>query len=274
MKGLNLKTFLKEAVGNSRAKTEHLDGSFYYPDYGIGAIMDALVEQCRHENIHKKSKITKVWHENNRITAIEANGEQRRSIDFLVSTIPMNHFLTILNPRPPEEILEAVRFLKYRHLRLVALFIDADSITRAATVYFPDAQYPFTRLYEPKNRSLTMAPKGKTSLVLEIPCQEEDEIWGKSAEALVQELGETFVRIGWIKKEQLIGGTVKNMMYAYPVLEKDFEPRAKRIVDYLSRFDNLALAGRCGMFRYTHLHDMMRRGKDIVERIQIPETVS
>lgn len=60
---------------------------------------------------------------------------------------------------------------------LVAVFLDRESVTRAATVYFPEAEFPFTRL------------------------------------------------------------TVTN----------------------------LKLAGRNGRFRYTHLHDMVRMGMEIVD---------
>ncbi|MDA0349510.1 MAG: NAD(P)-binding protein [Verrucomicrobia bacterium] len=36
LKGLDLKTFLLEAIGGSKTKTTHLDGVFYYPTNGYG----------------------------------------------------------------------------------------------------------------------------------------------------------------------------------------------------------------------------------------------
>lgn len=268
MKGLNLKTFLKESMGGSHAKTEHLDGSFYYPDQGIGSITDAIADYCGRENIASQSRVTRVLHDGKRIIAIEINGREFHSAGFLVNTIPLPHFLGTLDPLPPEAILALSRRLRFRHLRLVALFLNTDSITHAATVYFPEAEFPFTRLYEPKNRSLTMAPPGKTSIVVEVSCQQEDAIWNCSEREIVDSISDTFIRLGWIRKDQIIGSAVHSMAYAYPILEKGFEKNLKQIRDYLGKFKNLALSGRGGEFRYTHLHDMMRAGKSFVERYQ------
>src|SRR5574341_1867538 len=60
MKGLGLKTFLIEAVRGSKAKTEHLDGAFYYPRKGYGEISKALAEYCGSANIRKNSKVTRI----------------------------------------------------------------------------------------------------------------------------------------------------------------------------------------------------------------------
>ena len=43
--------------------------------------------------------------------------------------------------------------------------------------YFPEPKFPFTRLYEPKNRSKKMAPDEQTAIVLELPCYNDEAIW-------------------------------------------------------------------------------------------------
>ncbi|MCK4836893.1 MAG: NAD(P)-binding protein, partial [Candidatus Aminicenantes bacterium] len=68
MKGLDLKTFLKEAVMGRKAKTEHLDGAFYYPrETGIGAITERLEQFCGQDNIRLNFKVTKIFHDHKEI---------------------------------------------------------------------------------------------------------------------------------------------------------------------------------------------------------------
>ena len=66
MKGLNLKTFLKEAIFGHAAKTKHLDGSFHYPKMGFGTISEKLGEFCGKENVFKDSRITRILHNHTR----------------------------------------------------------------------------------------------------------------------------------------------------------------------------------------------------------------
>ena len=67
LKGLDLKTFLLEAVSGSGAKTEHLDGSFYYPHRGAGEITEVLAAGCGAENIRTGTPVTRIIHGKGRI---------------------------------------------------------------------------------------------------------------------------------------------------------------------------------------------------------------
>lgn len=265
MKGLNLKTFILEALNGSKAKTEHLDGSFFYPKNGIGDIIKKWVDICGRENIIRRSRITKIFHDNKKITSIEINGRDKTRIDYTVNTLPVSLFLNMLRPSPPEEILEISNTLRYRHIKLVALFLNKSAVTKSATVYFPGKDFIFTRLYEPKNRSAYMSPEACTSLIIEMPCQEGSEYWAMEDKKLINLLSSQLIEIGWIKGEEILDALVYPMHYAYPVFEKDFETRTGKIFNYLKMFKNLDLTGRNSRFEYLHLHDLMKSGKEIVE---------
>jgi protoporphyrinogen oxidase len=265
IKGLDLRTFLTEAILGRKAKTEHLDGSFYYPKMGFGMIAERLAESCGEENILRNSKITKILHNHERIQAVEVDGKKRIDTDEVVSTLPLNLSLGMMEPIPPEEILTLAKGLRYRNLILVALFLNKESVTEDATVYFPDPEFPFTRIYEPKNRSKYMSPPGKTSLIAEIPCQQQDELWNLENDKVIELVRSRFSQIGWIREEEVIDGWVGRINHAYPVLELGFEEKIQKIITFLKCFNNLKLSGRSGKFVYTHLHDMMKFGKDIIE---------
>jgi protoporphyrinogen oxidase len=269
MNGLNLKTFILEALYGSKAKTEHLDGSFYYPKYGIADIVDKWIDICGKENIVKHSKITKILHDDKEILSMEINGIDKAMISYAVTTLPISHLLNMLTPSPPKEILGLANSLIYRHIKLVALFIDKPSVTASATVYFPDKEFIFTRLYEPKNRSINMSPEAHTSLIVEIPCQYGSRYWEMEDRELINKVTSKLIEIGWINKEEIMDALVYPLYYAYPVFEVGYEDKIKGLFNYLRRFRNLAFAGRNSRFEYIHLHDIMKSGKEIVENYKM-----
>ncbi|MBI4825169.1 MAG: FAD-dependent oxidoreductase [Nitrospirae bacterium] len=265
MKGLDLRTFVVEAFMGQRAKTEHVDGSFYYPDLGIGAITDKLAEYCGEENIRRRSEITRIICGDNKIECVEINGEEIVEVDKLVSTLPLYNFLRMMDPQPEEGILEIAKKLRYRNVVLVAFFLAKESLTDAGTIYFPDSDTPITRMYEPRNRSIRMSPAGRTSLVVEIPCAPDELLWHSSDEKLVETAYSNLADIGILKAGDIISTSVKRLSHAYPVLETGFEAKVQEVNGYLKRFENLRLSGRSGKFEYAWIHGMMRSGREIVD---------
>jgi protoporphyrinogen oxidase len=230
LKGHNMKALLTEALLGEKARIEHLEGtSFYYPKLGIGMIMDKLASSCLPKNIRKTSKVTQIIHDRTKIVAIELNGDTRVPVDQVISSLPITDFLQIMSPSPPSQVLNMARRLAFRSMILVTVLLDRSSITRSATVYFPDAKYPFTRLYEPRNRSSLMSPKGKTSLVAEIPCQETDEFWLMSDQQLSDLVSDELIDLAWIKKGEIIDTQTVRLHYAYPILEVGYESKVAEI---------------------------------------------
>ncbi|MGH7197542.1 MAG: FAD-dependent oxidoreductase [Candidatus Omnitrophota bacterium] len=264
LKGLDLKTFLTEAVFGRKAKTEHLDGTFFYPKKGIGVIPERLAERCGWENIRTNSPVTRIFHDGTRVTAIQISGKDRVPVEHVVSTLPGPLFLKLMDPAPSPEILSAANGLRFRNLRLVILCLNKESVSPNASVYFPDAEHPFTRIYEPRNRSRLMVPEGKTSLVAEVPCQPEDELWKMEEAALAGIVAGKFTEMGWIRPEEVIDAAAYRIPNAYPIIELGSEEKAAEITGYLAGFRNVSVSGRSGKFMYTHLHDMLRFGKEIV----------
>ena len=265
MKGLDLKAFIIEALRGQKAKTEHLDGAFYYPSLGIGTISERLAEICGEENVRRNSKVTGVIHDGKRICAIEVNGSEEIATEFVVSTLPLDLFLNMIRPVPDDETLKLSGSLRYRSILLVAFFLDEETVSGNASIYFPDPDIPFTRIHEPRNRSLKMSPPGKTSLIVEIPCQQNDNKWVMPDEQLVLLVKSKLVQVGLIAGHEIIGSATRRMPYAYPVLEQDFEEKIGTINRFLNRFENLRFSGRNGRYVYGHVHDMMDMGREIIE---------
>ena len=267
LKGLDLRTFLVEAVRGKKAKTEHLDGAFHYPRLGIGTIADTLAERCGPENLRTGAAITRIFHDRTRITGAEINAQSTIDVQDVVSTLPLPQVLAMLEPAPPAEILAVARTLRFRDVILVALFLDRESVTDAATVYFPSADFPFTRIYEPRNRSRRMSPPGRTSLVAEIPCDETARHDGDQEAELVERVRSRLIRIGWIREHEILGVQVARMKCAYPVRELETHDQVARINAFLAGFGNLRIAGRNGLFQHAFIHDVIESGAQLMAEL-------
>ncbi|WP_299459151.1 FAD-dependent oxidoreductase [uncultured Microscilla sp.] len=270
LSGLNLRTFIKEALQGNKAKTEHIDGSFYYPVSGIGEIFERMEIACGKKHVHKNSPITRIYHHNGHITAIEVNHQEKITIHSgaqVVSTLPLSIFLQILEPKVPAEILALTQAIRFQHLMLVGVFLNKPLVTSNASLYFPDNDFIFTRVVEPRNRSIAMAPAGNTSLIAEIPYNESSPLWQWSKEDFIAKTCSGLVETGLVTPDEIIDTTTYVIKYAYPVLALDYPEKIAKISAYLQQFSNLHLSGRGGKFVYGHIHDMMRYGKDIVLHI-------
>jgi protoporphyrinogen oxidase len=265
LKGLTISAFLFEAFGGKRKRTRHLDGSFYYPRHGIRVIPERLAESCGRENILTGSRITRVFHDARGIRAVEVNGRERVATGGVINTLPLSVFVGLLDPVPPPEVLASAGRLGFRDLVLIALFLDRPSLSKNASIYFPDAGLPFARLYEPKNRSRFMAPPDRTAVVVECPCFRDDAVWSAPDGRLVDTVRGHLARLGLIREPEVLGGTVARLEYAYPVIESGTEAKTQEIFGYLERFENLRSSGRVALFEYIHIHDIMRIGQEIVE---------
>ena len=265
LSGLDLRTFVTEALGGVLARDRHLDGRFLYPRGGYGRIVERLAEECGPEVVRLGAPVTAIGHEAGRIAWVETGGSRRVDADEVVSTLPLDLFLRLLRPAVDPGVLGLAAGMRYRNVVLAAFFLRRSSVLDAGTVYFPSDGFPFTRIYEPRNRSAAMAPTGSTSLVAEIPCDASDDVWKAPDEQVAGLVRPHLQRLGWIGAGDEVGFAVRRMPHAYPVLERGYESRVEAVHDWLSRFGNLRFSGRSGKFRYSWLHEMLRLGRDIVE---------
>ena len=266
LRGLDLKTFLVEAVGGRQRRTAHLDGSFFYPKHGIGTVFDRVAETLGRENVSCHSRITGLIHERGRLRRIVLNGETEIDAGTVISTLPLPLALGMLRPCPPAELLELALSMRFRHLVLGVFLVNRPRLTGNASIYFPGDE-PYTRLYECKNRSPHMAPADRTVIVLEIPCQPTDEYWAMDDARLDQELRSSLSAVGLLRKEEVAGFRSYRVPFAYPVLETGFEEKVRRIAEHLASLENLHLLGRSAQFEYSHIHDMFGSARETVRKI-------
>ncbi len=267
LSGLGLKSVFS-ATFRRTSPAAHLDGAFLYPlSGGIGLLADRLAQEVGPHRLSFDSPVSAIMHEGSRVVGLVVGGRTVAVEDELVSTMPLPALVARLDPRLPAPVVRAAACLRYRSLIVVALFLAVPSVTDAATVYFPESRFSFTRVSEPRNRNSTMAPAGKTSLVAEIPCSRNDGLWNLPDRALADRVRGELTDTGWIRDGDVEGWHVERIGEAYPVRSlASLEPLAE-VQACLGGFSNLRLVGRFASFSYSHIHDHFRAARITVEKM-------
>jgi protoporphyrinogen oxidase len=263
LQGIDVRTALRDLVGLPHG--EHLDGAFLYPRLGFGQITDALGARIR--DVHTRARVKRLVHANNRIVAVHLADGRQFAPDTVVSTLPISTLIRMLEPSPDPTVGQLASSLRFRSVRLAILPVRAPSVSRSATLYFPSTDVPFTRIYEPKRRSLSMAPADATCLVLEHPVFAGDAIDALSRHDFLSLSRKGLLATGLVSDVSLLDGAECRIVDAYPVLDVDAARRVGQVERYLGRFTNLHRIGRAASFRYSHFHDLMREGRLLAESL-------
>ena len=147
--------------------------------------------------------------------------------------------------------------------------INKERISNNASIYFPEKNIPYTRMYEPKNRSEYLAPENQTAIVVEVPY--EIDIVDKSDfhEVLLDLVQTDLINKNFFSKDDIILSKIINIPNAYPVLKIGFDEEMGIVKEYLMNFKNLYMVGRNAEFKYLHTHDLFYKSQNLINQIFI-----
>ena len=262
LKNLNILSMIIEMINKNR-KVKHLEGSFYYPKYGYGSIFDSIAE-IDGVNIDLNSKVKKIYHENKKIKEIELENGKILEVKYIVNTLPINSIIHMLDPMPSKDLIEIANDLKFRNLKICLMELDFPKLSNNASIYFPDAHIPITRIYEPKNRSPQMAPRDKTSLAIEVPYSQGDRISLLTDGEVINMIKSTLIEEKLFKDSDVLDNRLIDIKNAYPILKVNDKGNIGELVSFLQSFSNQKLIGRNVEFDYLHTHKIMERAKHLI----------
>ena len=263
LKNLNILSMIIEMIIKNR-KVKHLEGSFYYPKYGYGSIFDSIARQIDDANINLNSKVKKIYHEDKKIKEIELENGRVLEVKYIVNTLPINSIIQMLDPLPSKNLIEIANNLKFRNLKICLLELDFPKLSNNASIYFPDDHIPITRIYEPKNRSPQMAPRDTTSLAIEVPYSQGDEISVLTDNEVIDVVKRTLIKEKLFKDSDVLNKRLIDIKNAYPILKVGIERNIGELVSFLQSFNNQKLIGRNVEFDYLHTHKIMDKAKYLV----------
>lgn len=279
IKGLNFREALVNGIKTSfnlksKDAPKTLIDKFYYPSEGSGLIYEKIKEKIETKNpILLKTYPTKVIHKKGKILSVVLNTGKELPIKYLVSSVHIDTFLSILDPKPSSHVINAVKKLRYRSEIFVLLTINKPSITKDQWIYFPEEEVPLFRMSEMRNFSPRMAPKGKTSLLVEYFCWKDDDLWNKSKKEMTELSVETLEKMGFLKRDDVLGSHIIRLEKTYPVYDVEYRKNLKIVRKYLDQFQNLIYIGRPGRFKYTNQDHSLEMGflaaRSIIEKRKI-----
>lgn len=267
IKNANFTEVVKNAlVKGDKPKAKTWVDKFYYPAKGSGYMYEKLAKKITGSGakIKLKSKVIKINHKNNKIISVdyENNGKiyRAKAQDFFAS-MPITHFVQALSPKPPKKILDASRKLRFREHISVNLMLKARNLFPDNWIYIHDPGYKMVRVANYNNFDKNMAKdKYHSAVAVEYFTFQNEKLWKLSDDELKDLAVNEMVRANLIKSEQVTGGFVVRETESYPTYFLNEKKYFELIKQYLSRFNNLYLIGRGGMFRYNNMDHAIYTG--------------
>jgi protoporphyrinogen oxidase len=270
---LNLWDVVKKTLTRPKDVPRTYVSKFIYPrEGGIGSIAkgyQAIVEKGGGKVV-TSAPIRKLKVAGNRVTAVvyEKDGKAvEESVAKVVSTLPVNRLVEMLDPPAPPAVLQAAKDLKHKAIVFVYLRLDKEQVTPDHWVYLPEKHLTIHRISEFKNFAESMCPKGKTLVCAEITCSEGDERWSRTDADLVDVSIRDLVTIGLIKKEEVIGSAIRRVPYAYPLYDLAYRKNLQTLLGHLRPLSNLISTGRQGLFRYGNMDHSIAMGARVAKTL-------
>ena len=240
--------------------------NFFYPKQGIGQIFEFIAEEIKENggNIILNARFKRLLLEGERVKGVVYDIEGKDEVivcDWVISTIPITDLLCNMNRGGGgQDVSTAVRSLRYRSLRFLNILIDKPEVGRNTWTYIPDGKYIMTRIQEPGKRSPHNTPDGKTSLILEIPCSSNDEVWEMPDDLLFKRCIDDLLKLGIDVKGKVIDYFYTREKHAYPIYHLDYKHHLKELISFLDSKENILTSGRNGLFRYIFMDRAMELG--------------
>ncbi len=255
----SLGSMIRKALSSLTGKNE---GYFFYPAEGFGEITGKAVEKAVSEGVTfmPDSSLLSIERtaDNSSWKLVMENGSSLKA-DFVFSTLPINTLAKAMNPKPPEQIMEAAGKIEYRSMVFCYLELKGARYTEFDAHYFPAKNLCFSRMSEPKIYRNTRKPPCRTGLCFEIPCSQTDEVWHMGSSEIAEKVLQDLASAG-LPEPDVTDCTVKRKSNIYPVYDLSFRENTAPLESWASSLEGLVTFGRQGLFVHDNTHHTIEVG--------------
>jgi len=230
---------------------------FLYPRKGgIGVLPQAFLSEVKGVHLGKEAKSIDI---EKRVVQFRDGSETIYST--LISSLPLNELLQRLEPLP-EEIKDAQARLRYVSVLNLNLGVEGEGISDYHWVYYPEPAYPFYRVGFLGNLSPHMAPKGTSSLSVEISyLPTNPPVLEEIREATLSAL----IACGVLRNDdEILAEKAIWIKHAYVIYDHFRSRHLPRIIQFL-RSHHIYPIGRYGRWEYTAMEEAILQGKAVAE---------
>ena len=257
IKGLNLSSAIKNAF--SSGKGDHVRSlveRFHYPRRGAGELYDRMAERLEGSGTTflLGETVTGVETDGDRVITIRCEPSGREiSVDHVFVSAPITALVEALQPAPPGDVIDAAKTLYYRSHITVNLAMDRESPFPDNWIYVHAPDLKMARIANYSSFSRDMIPRdGTAALSVEYFCFESDDLWNMSDDELVKLAVDEMRRADLLGSARVLDAFVVREADSYPAYYLGHREHFNVLFDHLTRFGNLDLIGRAGMYRYNN----------------------
>ena len=227
---------------------------FYYPKKGGIQSLIKSIESGIKGRITTNFEVQSIRKEDDKWIVCSNNKE--KEFDMVISTLHLSDFINVLKD-VPENVVNAVNNLKYNSLITVMIGLDIPKLNDFSWLYIPDKDIKTHRVSFPSNYSDYVAPNGKSSVLAEITCSEDEEIWNRKDDNIANEVIDDLHRLKIIDKNTVCYSKVKRSKYAYVIYDLDYTKKMQVINRYFNEI-GIELCGRFSEFKYLNMDACIR----------------
>lgn len=268
---LNLGDVALRLAGIRRSDTRTYARRYLYPRHGIGQLFERIAcavgdSGCGEVRVGAEVIGLEVGKAGVDAVVYRQDGrEVRQPASGVVCTAPLPKLASWLGARGPAA--RAGAKLRHRAVRFFNILLDRTDVGADTWLYVADRSTPIARIQEPRRRSPEMAPAGKTSLMLELPCDVDDELWSAPDANLADRLLGDLARLGISVGHCVAGFFSTRVVHGYPVYHLGYNADREAVLAEAARVPNLVVAGRQGLHRYLFMDIAMCMGREAARQL-------
>jgi protoporphyrinogen oxidase len=235
---------------------------YRYPRLGMGQLYEKLAAEVTRlgGEVRTSTRIAGIETAGDRVAAVHvdsASGPERIPVRELLSTVALPDLVRWL--RPEGGFVRAERDLRFRSLVFLNVALAREAVSENTWMYVASGRLRISRIQEPKRRSAWMAPTGRTSMMLEIPCEVGDDVWTADVDTLRARFSQELEELGFSLHDAVDAFAVR-VEHGYPVYHLGYDADRRALLSAAHAFANVRTAGRQGLFRYVFMDAAMQMG--------------
>ncbi len=230
---------------------------FLYPlRGGIQVLPQAFLSKV--ENVHLGKEAKSIDIEKGVIQFRDGSETTYRS---LISSLPLDVLLQCIEPLP-DEIKDFKNALRYVSVININLGVKREGISDQHWIYYPESAYPFYRVGFPSNLSPHMAPKGTSSIYVEISYLPSNP---PSIDQVREEALSGLIACGILRDDdEILAEKTLMLRHAYVIYDLFRYQHLRSIIQFL-RSQQIYPIGRYGLWEYATMEEAILQGREVAQ---------
>ena len=254
---------LKEALAGARGRQGKDFGyniRFYYPlEGGIEELPKSFLPHIKRVNL--KTEAAGILLKDKKI---RFNNGRKIKYQRLVSTMPLPELMKIID-RVPEKVKEASGRLRHVSVFNLNLGIEREKVSDKHWIYFPEKDFVFYRVGFTSNFSPYLAPKGTSSIYIEVSYSQDRPLDKKG---ITRRIIKDLMKAGIItSQDKILAKLLLDIRYAYPLYDHSHRESISTIQRFL-RENGIYSLGRFGSWEYLSMEDVINQARKIAKANQ------